>query len=109
MDSPVSGSGSPASSNTSPPTFYYRSDSVVVEKPSHVANHDPPSDNIELYSLVNGENSRVEVLVIEQSCNSAPQSPGSGYNSTKTTDDEGMYWDLYQSCVVYMYEKSLSF
>ena len=93
MDSPVSGSGSPASNSTSPPTFYYRSDSVVVEKPSHVANHDP-SESIELYSLVNGENSRVEVLVIEQSSNSAPQSPGSGYSSSKTTDDEGMYRSL---------------
>jgi FtsZ-binding cell division protein ZapB len=62
----------------------------VVEKPSHFNNSESP----DIYSLMNsnGENSRVEVLVIDQSeavCDSAPQSPGSGYNSNKTTDDEG--------------------
>ena len=92
MDSPYSASASPSSTNTgSPPSVpvpYYRSDSTVVEKPSH--NYEAP----EIYSVMNGENSRVEVLVIDQSqpsCNSAPQSPGSGYSSNKTTDDEGIY------------------
>ena len=92
MDSPYSTSGSPASNNaSSPPSVpvpYYRSDSTVVEKPSHGNIEASP----EIYSLMSGENSRVEVLVIEQSlpnCNSAPQSPGSGYSSNKTTDDEG--------------------
>lgn len=96
MDSPYSASASPSSNNTnSPPSVpaalapaFYRSDSTVVEKPSHF-NNDAP----EIYSLMNGENSRVEVLVIDQSqpiCNSAPQSPGSGYSSNKTTDDEGV-------------------
>lgn len=93
MDSPFNGSGSPASSTSShnsAPIPYYRADSLVVEKPSHF-NHEA-SESIEFYSVMNGDNSRVEVLVIDQSqpsCNSAPQSPGSGYNSSKTTDDEG--------------------
>ena len=96
MDSPYNASSSPSSNSTnSPPSVpaptYYRSDSTVVEKPSHFNNngYDAP----DIYSLMNGENSRVEVLVVDQSqptvCNSAPQSPGSGYNSNKTTDDEG--------------------
>lgn len=96
MDSSYSASASPSSNNTSSPPSsvpsapvpaYYRLDSTVVEKPSHFDNDAP-----EIYSLMNGENSRVEMLVIEQSqpiCNSAPQSPGSGYSSNKTTDDEG--------------------
>ena len=99
MDSPYSASASPSSNNTnSPPSVpaapvptYYRSDSTVVEKPSHFNSNYEAS---EIYSLMNGENSRVEVLVIDQSqpiCNSAPHSPGSGYNSNKATDDEGMY------------------
>ena len=92
MDSSFSGNGSPASttSNNSSPVPYYRADSLVVEKPSHF-NHEA-SESIEFYSVMNRDNSRVEVLVIDQSqpsCNSAPQSPGSGYNSSKTTDDEG--------------------
>ena len=104
MDSPYSASASPSSNNTSsPPSIpaapvpaYYRSDSTVVEKPSHFNNsYDAP----DIYSLMNEENSRVEVLVIDQSqpiCNSAPapQSPGSGYSSNKTTDDEGVYSTL---------------
>ena len=91
MDSPFS--GSPASNGSSPPTVhYYRSDSLVVEKPSHVGGESPES--VEVYSVRNGDNSRVEVLVIDQSqptSNSCPQSPCSGYNSNKTTDDEGRY------------------
>lgn len=97
MDSPYSASASPSSNNTnSPPSVpaapaYYRLDSTVHEKPSHFSSESP-----EIYSVMNsnGENSRVEVLVIDQSqpaCDSAPQSPGSGYNSNKATDDEGTY------------------
>lgn len=95
MDSPFSGSGSPASSNNSPPTYYYRSDSIVVEKPAHLAHGEPSAESVDIYSLMNADNSRVEVLVIDQSqsnCTSAPQSPGSGYSSSnKATDDEGIY------------------
>ena len=98
MDSPYSASASPSSNNTnSPPSVpaapaYYRSDSTVVEKPSHF-NNSGSCESPEIYSLMNsnGENSRVEVLVIDQSepaCDSAPQSPGSG---NKTTYDEGTH------------------
>ena len=90
MDSPSSGSGSPASNSSAAPVLFNRSDSTVVEKPSHV-NYES-SESIEFYSVMNGDNPRVEVLVIDESkpsCNSAPQSPGSGYSSNKTTDDEG--------------------
>ena len=98
MDSPYSASASPSSTNTnSPPSIpaFYRLDSTVHEKPSHL-NNGGSCESPEIYSMMNsnGENSRVEVLVIDQSqpaCDSTPQSPGSGYNSNKATDDEGTY------------------
>lgn len=103
MDTPYSASSSSSSNgNSFPPSIpasapppYYRSDSTVVEKPSHFNYESSPAP--EIFSLMNGENSRVEVLVIDQSqplSNSDPQSPGSGYSSNKTTDDEGVYKSL---------------